>query len=182
MPQVPLLLISRFTIAACLSALVAGPLAYAAELKSQSVAKRVDQMLAGEVFGDSGDSAAEPAPQASDETFLRRASLDLVGVPPTPEEITAFVLDPSPNKRAAAVERLLADKRFGENWARYWRDVIMYRRSEDRALLASRTLVDFLTDAFNDNPHWDQIAREFITATGDVLEEGSTALIMAQMG
>ncbi len=172
----------RIMIVACVGGLLTSSLCNAGDLQPKSVAKRVDQLLAQEVFGADGEAPAEPAPQANDEIFLRRMSLDLIGVPPTPEEITAFVLDPSPEKRTAAVERLLADKRFGENWARYWRDVIMYRRSEDRALMASSTLVSFLTAAFNDNSHWDQIAREFITAKGDVLEEGSTALIMAQMG
>ena len=81
------------------------------------------------------DAAIPAAKSADDETFLRRASMDLIGQPPTPGEITSFVLDPSPDKRAKIVDRLLAKSQFGENWARYWRDVIMYRRSEDRALL-----------------------------------------------
>jgi hypothetical protein len=172
--------ILRTMTAAALAVLLISPLAAAAELESKTVAKQVDKKLAEEVFSEVDE--AEPAPRASDEILLRRLSLDLIGVPPTPEEITAFVLDPSADKRAAAAERLLADKRFGENWARYWRDVIMYRRSEDRALLASGALVNYLTDAFNDNVAWDQIATDFITATGDVTEEGPAALIMAQMG
>ena len=153
---------------------------HAGELGSPAAAKRVDQLLAEELYG--GDASAAPVKQAGDEVFLRRLTLDLVGVPPTPEEITAFSLDPAADKRTRAVERLLADSRFGKNWARYWRDVIMYRRTEDRALLAAGTLEEYLTDAFNNNPHWDQIARDFITARGDVQETGTTAIIMAQMG
>jgi len=156
--------------------------ARAAELGSRAVSKKVDALLAKEVFTADADGTVEPAPPASDETFIRRVTLDLIGVPPSPEEITAYSLDPSPGKRAAAVERLLADKRFGQNWARYWRDVIMYRRSEDRALIAHNSVVSYLSDAFNDNRHWDQIARDFITATGDVSVDGTTAMIMAQMG
>jgi Protein of unknown function (DUF1549)/Protein of unknown function (DUF1553) len=146
----------------------------------QATAKRVDELLAKEQFG--GDEKAKAVSAADDQTFLRRASLDLVGVGPTPEEITAYSLDTSSDKRARAVERLLASERFGENWARYWRDVIMYRRTEDRALLATPALLEFLTGEFNDRPHWDQIARKFITAVGDVSENGAAALIMAQMG
>jgi hypothetical protein len=103
-------------------------------------------------------------------------------VPPTPEDVTAYSLDPSPDKRQRAAQRLLADPRFGANWARYWRDVIMFRRSEDRGLMSAGPVVEYLTAAFNDNPHWDQIARDFISSTGDVQEHGQTALIMAQMG
>jgi hypothetical protein len=153
----------------------------AAELEAHSAAKRVDELLSKELFGGSEGQAARPVPQADDPTFLRRASLDLVGAPPSPEEITAFALDTSAGKRAAAIERLLADKRFGDNWGRYWRDVIMYRRTEPRALLAAPALAEFLSESFNGLPHWDQIARAFITASGDVTENGATGLIMAQM-
>ncbi len=146
----------------------------------QATADRVDALLAAESFG--GAEQAAPAPPAADQTMLRRLALDLVGEPPTPEEITAYALDPSADKQTAAVERLLADKNFGENWGRYWRDVIMYRRSEERALAVSGTLVNYLAEQFNDEPHWDKIARDFITATGDIREEGATAIIMAQMG
>lgn len=152
----------------------------AGELGAPAAAQRLDQLLAKELYG--GDASAAPVKQATDEVFLRRLTLDLVGVPPTPEEITAFALEPAADKRTRAVERLLADPRFGKNWARYWRDVIMYRRTEDRALLAAGTLEEYLTDAFNNNPHWDQIARDFITATGNVQEAGATAIVMAQMG
>jgi hypothetical protein len=165
---------------ACLGLLVVGR-SSAAELDPQTVARGADELLAKELLGGSQGQAPAVAPKADDQTFLRRASLDLVGHPPTPEEITAFALDGSADKRAAAVERLLARREFGENWARYWRDVILYRRSEERALLVSESVVKFLSDALNDAPHWDQIARRFITATGDVRDEGATAVIMAQM-
>ncbi len=165
-----------------LGGILVAPFSRAAGLDPQATAQRADELLAKETFGGSQGSTHELAPRADDQTFLRRLSLDLVGHPPTPEEITAFSLDLSADKRAAAVDRLLGKKEFGENWARYWRDVIMYRRSEDRALLVTPALVRFLTEAFNDDPHWDTIARSFVTATGDIRDEGSTAIIMAQMG
>ncbi|MEX2114603.1 MAG: DUF1549 domain-containing protein [Pirellulales bacterium] len=150
-------------------------------LEPHATAGRVDELLAKESFGGAEQADAATAPRADDQTMLRRLALDLVGQPPTPEEITAYALDTSPEKQSAAVERLLADKRFGENWAYYWRDVIMYRRSEERALQVAGALVKFLADEFNGQPHWDQIARRFIVATGDIQEEGATAIIMAQM-
>jgi hypothetical protein len=156
--------------------------AEAAGIDPHATAKQVDQLLASESFGGSQDGATAPAAAADDQTMLRRLSLDLVGHPPTAAEITAYSLDPSPDKRTAAVERLLADDRFGRNWARYWRDVIMYRRSEERALRVSGKLERFLTEQFNDDAAWDEIARQFITATGDISKQGATAIIMAQMG
>ncbi len=125
---------------------------------------------------------SDGAKQADDETFLRRASMDLIGKPPTPAEITRFVLDPSSEKRAKLVDRLLARSEFGENWARYWRDVVMYRRSEDRALLAAPALTQYLTEELNKNTPWDQIARSFITAKGNIRENGATGVIAGQLG
>ena len=74
------------------------------------------------------------------------------------------------------------DERFGQNQAHHWRDVILARRSDERALIAAAPLVEHLTREFNANTPWDQIAKGFITAEGDVREDGRTALIMAQMG
>ncbi len=151
-------------------------------LDPQATARQVDELLASESFGGAEQPDAATAPQAGDQTMLRRLALDLVGQPPTPDEITAYALDTSPDKQSAAVERLLADKSFGQNWAYYWRDVIMYRRSEERALQVNPALIKFLTAEFNGRPHWDQIARQFIIATGDIQQAGATAIIMAQMG
>ncbi len=143
-------------------------------------AARVDALLAAEAYGGA-DPQAEPARPIDDLTFLRRASLDLVGEIPTPEQVIHFALDTSPHKRGAEVERLLADGHYGHNWARYWRDVILFRRKEDRALLVAPALTNWLTEQFNKNVAWSQIAREFVTATGEIRENGSTAIIIAQM-
>jgi hypothetical protein len=141
-------------------------------------AERVDRLLAQEVF----ESTTELAPRTDDATFLRRVTLDLVGDIPSPEEIEVFVADTSSMKRDAKVRELLRSPAFGQNWARYFRDVILYRRAEQRALLVSQPLVEDLSDRLNDNVGWHEIAREFITALGDVRENGATAIIMAQDG
>lgn len=145
----------------------------------REAAKEVDRLLAEDVFA--GTSPADLAPRTNSEAFLRRVSLDLVGRLPLPGEVTTFVLDPDPAKREALVERLLNDRDFGTNWARYWRDVILSRRVEDRALLVSQPLEQFLADQFNRNIGWNQTAAEFLTAEGVVSEHGQTGLILAQM-
>jgi hypothetical protein len=156
-------------------------LAPAAEPGYRQAAAKVDVLLSEEVFQTSAGGTVELAPLAGDETFLRRVTLDLVGRPPSPAEITAFALDRSADKRSAQVERLLAQAGFGRNWARYWRDVIFYRRSDERALIAAPGAEDYLTERFNANAPWDAIARSFVTAVGDIREQGRTAIIMAQM-
>jgi hypothetical protein len=113
---------------------------------------------------------------------LRRVWLDLVGDIPTPEHVTAFVLDPDPAKRERVVRELLNDPQFGQNWARYWRDVILYRRIEERSQIVANPVTVKLTEQFNANKPWDEIAAQFITAKGDVREDGATAVIIAQEG
>ena len=122
------------------------------------------------------------APRVDDATFLRRVWLDIVGDIPTPEHVTAFLLDPAPDKRERVVRELLDDPQYGQNWARYWRDVILLSPLEDRAAIVANPLVVALTEKFNENEPWDKIAAEFITATGDVAENGATAIHMAQDG
>ena len=154
--------------------------AWAVAGEPAEVAARVDQVLRSEV---PYANAAKTSPgQIDDERFLRRASLDLIGRLPTPEETTAFSLDPSTDKRAKIVEKLLASSQFGENWARYWRDVILYRKTEDRAGIISAPLQTYLAESFNANKPWSQIATDFVTAEGDATENGACGLIVAQQG
>src|SRR5260370_1350032 len=67
-----------------------------------------------------------PAPAADRRTLLRRVTFDLIGLPPTPAEIDAFLADPSPYAYAKVVDRLLASPHYGERWARHWMDVIHF--------------------------------------------------------
>ncbi|MCC7085268.1 MAG: DUF1549 domain-containing protein [Pirellulales bacterium] len=145
-------------------------------------AQQVDRLLANELSPPGSDPSASVGRAASNEVLLRRIYLDLIGRNPTPEEVTAFAFDPSDDKRANVVDQLLERDEFGANWARYWRDVVMFRRSDDRGQIAGPAMIEYLTDQFNKNTSWDVIARSFITATGDVRENGATGLIMAQEG
>ena len=128
------------------------------------------------------DENTKLAPRTDDATFARRVWLDIVGDIPAPEELTAFLLDPAPDKRAQLVKKLLADPHYGLNWARYWRDVILFRALDDRSQLVANPLEADLGKWLNENRPWNQIATEFVTAHGDVREVGSTAIMMAQDG
>ncbi|HRX77586.1 MAG TPA: DUF1553 domain-containing protein [Pirellulaceae bacterium] len=152
--------------------------AIAAGPEAAVAAREIDQKLVAET----GVAADKLAPRTDDETYLRRVFLDLLGETPTPDDVLAFAFMSEETKRAEIVDQLLDDKAFGENWARYWRDVILYRRSEDRALLVSNSLVESMTKKLNENKPWSDVATDFITATGDVRENGDTAIIMAQAG
>ena len=65
-----------------------------------------------------------PAPEASRETLIRRATYDLTGLPPTPEEVAAFVADRSPDAYERLDDRLLSSPHYGEKWARHWLDLV----------------------------------------------------------
>ncbi|MFM7072873.1 MAG: DUF1549 domain-containing protein [Planctomycetota bacterium] len=167
------------------SATVSSPRRQSAAPTELAVTPQPVSRIAGEVdrlLGQEASSPGAPVPLVDDETFLRRVTLDLIGQAPTPEETTLFALDTDPGKRSAIVDRLLADPRFGENWGRYWRDVIFYRRTEDRALIGSELCADYLAQQLNNNVAWDRVATALVTAEGEVLENGATALFFAHRG
>jgi hypothetical protein len=150
--------------------------AKAARPTPEQTAHRIDKLITEGIF----KPETKLAPRIDDATYLRRVWLDIVGDIPTPEHVTAFVLDPAKDKRERVVNQLLDRPQYGQNWARYWRDVIMSRRLEDRSQLVSNALVADLTTKFNQNDSWDKIATDFITATGDIRENGATAILAAQ--
>ena len=151
---------------------------YAAKPVPHDVAAEVDKALADELL----KPGVDVAPRCDDATFLRRAWLDVVGDIPAPEHVIAFALDQAADKRERVVRELLAEPQYGVNWARYWRDVIFYRRIEDRALIAANALEADLAEQLNANESWKDIAAGFITASGDVRDNGATAIMMAQEG
>ncbi len=145
---------------------------------AQSVAGRVDALILQELK----KTNTQPAKRTSDEDFLRRVTFDLTGTTPSPGEVTLFGLDPDSAKREQLIDRLLKSDDFATNWSRYWRDVIFTRATNMRAVLARGPFEKWMAEQLKDNVGWDAIATELITATGDVTENGQTALIFAQEG
>ncbi len=113
----------------------------------------------------------KPAPPASRETLIRRATYDLIGLPPTPQEVSDFVNDPSPNAFAKVVDRLLASPHYGERWGRYWLDTARYsdttgnedKKGEYRYPFAW-TYRDYVINAFNADKPYDQFIKEQLAA------------------
>jgi hypothetical protein len=113
----------------------------------------------------------KPAPPADRATLIRRATYDLTGLPPTPEEIDAFLRDESPGAFARVVERLLASPAYGERWGRHWLDVVRYadtagETADYPAPLAYRYR-NWVIDAFNADLPYDEFVREQVA--GDLL-------------
>ncbi len=112
----------------------------------------------------------KPSPEAGKETLLRRLSLDLTGLPPTPEEIDAYLKDDSPRAYEKAVERLLASPHYGERWARHWLDAARYADSDGFEKDKPRQVWmyrDWVVNAFNRDLPYDRFIIEQIA--GDLL-------------
>jgi hypothetical protein len=115
------------------------------------------------------------SPPADKRTLIRRVTYDLTGLPPTPEEVDAFVSDPRPDATATLVERLLSSPAYGEKWGRKWLDVVRYAdtagENSDFPVPNAWRYRNYVIAAFNRDLPYDQFLREQIA--GDLLAEGA---------
>ena len=113
----------------------------------------------------------KPSPEAERRTLIRRASFDLTGLPPTPEEVKAFVGDPAPDAYEKLVDRLLASPRYGERWARHWIDVAHFAEThgndQDRVRPNAWPYRDYLIRSFNEDKPYARFVEEQLA--GDAL-------------
>lgn len=121
----------------------------------------LDKALAQEL----GDTGQQPAALIDDETFLRRASLDLTGQLPTKERIQQFQADQNPDKRAAYIDELLETEDYARKWARYWTSVIFYESEANKRRVSPQALEDWFTEQFQKGAPWDYITVMLISAT-----------------
>ena len=120
-----------------------------------------------------------PVPTADRRSLIRRASFDLTGLPPTPEEVDAFLDDPYPDAFGTVVDRLLASSRYGERWGRHWLDVARY--ADDATVTRPATDAfryrDWVIGAFNDDLPYDLFVKAQIA--GDLLPDAGNRLVAA---
>jgi len=122
----------------------------------------------------------EPSPEADRVTLLRRVSLDLIGLPPTPKEIRDFVSDSAPNAYEKVVDRLLASPHYGERWGRHWLDLARYADSDGYSIDAPRPIWkyrDWVINALNRDMPFDQFVIEQIA--GDLLPHPTNDQLIA---
>ncbi|MEY2409323.1 MAG: hypothetical protein QOF48_1993 [Verrucomicrobiota bacterium] len=109
-------------------------------------------------------ASLQPAAPASPQQLIRRVSLDLTGLPPTPADIDAFVKDRSPDALERLIDRLLASSHYGERWARHWLDLVRYAESDgfehDALRPHSWRYRDYVIRAFNDDKPYDRFIEE----------------------
>jgi hypothetical protein len=134
-------------------------------------------------FLDAALAAADlqGSPPADRRTLTRRVAIDLTGLPPTPEEVDAFVNDPSPDAWPKLIDRLLDSPRYGERWGRHWLDVARYADtsgySNDFERPNAWRYRDYVIRAFNANKPYDRFVREQIA--GDELYPGDPEALIA---
>jgi hypothetical protein len=117
-----------------------------------------------------------PSAPANRRTWIRRVSFDLIGLPPTPEEVAAFVTDPASNAEEKLVERLLASPHYGERWARLWLDLARFAEDQAHIVGSNRSLFypnaylyrDWVIRALNEDLSYDRFLRLQLAA--DLLE------------
>ena len=117
------------------------------------------------------DAKLKPVPPAERRALIRRATFDLTGLPPTPEDIQAFLDDDSPDAFRKVVDRLLESKAYGERWGRHWLDVVRYAdtagETGDYPTPLSYKYRNWVIDALNADKPYDQFVREQIA--GDLI-------------
>lgn len=123
----------------------------------------------------------QPNPPADKLTLLRRATVDMTGLQPTPEEIRQFLNDNSPDAWEKVVDRLLTSPAYGERWARHWLDVVRYADSNGFKADETRPNMwryrDYVIHAFNDDKPYDRFVKEQIA--GDELYPGDRDALVA---
>jgi hypothetical protein len=136
-------------------------------VKRPAVPKAANTRTAVDAFVSAkmADQGLSMAPEADRRTLIRRVTLDLTGLLPTPEEVDSFVRDTSPMAYEQCVERLLASKTYGERWARHWLDVTGYADSNgyteaDSVRLHAWRFRDYVIRSLNEDKPWDQFIQE----------------------
>jgi hypothetical protein len=147
-----------------------------------SPGKSIDDLVAARL----GD--LKPAPPADRRTLIRRATFDLTGLPPTPEDVDAFVADDAPDAFEKLLDRLLASPAYGERWGRAWLDVARYADTkgyvfeEERRFPYAYAYRDWVIRAFNDDLPYDrflmlQIAADRLAVDGDVRDHAAMGFL-----
>jgi len=144
----------------------------------------IDRFILARLEGE----GMHPVRPADRRTLIRRASIDLIGLPPAPEEVEAFANDQSPDAFAKVVDRLLASPHYGERWGRHWLDVVRYGEADVRGNTSTGYEAydnafryrDWVIQAFNEDLSYDQFVKAQIAA--DLLEEPQRTKMLPALG
>jgi hypothetical protein len=148
------------------------------QVKNQAwVRSPIDAMILAKIE----ERGLAPAPAADKRTLIRRAYYDLTGLPPTPEEVAAFIADEAPDAYEKLLDKLLASPHYGEKWGRHWLDLVRYAESHgyerDSAKPFAWRYRDYVIDSFNKDKPYDRFLVEQLA--GDELERVTPETLIA---
>ncbi len=143
--------------------------------------KPIDHFIARKL----DEAGLEPSPPAGRRELVRRAYFDLHGLPPTPEQIAAFVNDDRSDAWPRLVQQLLDSPRYGERWAQHWLDLVRYAESDGYNQDAYRPTVwryrDYVIKSFNDDKPYDQFVREQLAGDEIAPDDPETLIATAYL-
>lgn len=133
------------------------------------------------IYARLAENGLKPNAPAARQALIRRAYYNLTGLPPSPEAVTAFVNDPSPDAWPKLIDELLDSPRYGEHWARHWLDIVRYAESNGFERDSTKEHIwryrDYVIDAFNADKPYDRFIKEQLA--GDELEDVTPESIIA---
>jgi hypothetical protein len=139
----------------------------------RAAAAKVDDLVAARLRSQKD---LQVAPRSDDAEFLRRVTLDLTGVIPTEAETVEFLNDPSPDKRAALVDRLLLQPRHADWFATWYSNLLVGTRIRDRNL-NRRTFNEWMREQFAKNRPYDELVRDLVAAVGNSDDNGAVGFV-----
>ena len=144
--------------------------------KRPAVPEGADNPIDAFIRAKLAEKKLTPAPEADRATLIRRLTFDLHGLPPTPDEVAAFVEDKAATAYEKVVDRLLASPHFGERWAQHWLDLVRFAESNGFEIDADRPHAwkyrDYVIKSFNDDKPYDRFLTEQLA--GDLLAKDKT--------
>jgi hypothetical protein len=144
------------------------------KLDHAALAKLIDEEVNRRLKSDDVKASG----RSDDAEFLRRVSLDLIGVVPTAEQVVEFLDNKDPDKRAKAIDRLLADPRFGQFYGELWTGLMVPRDTNNR-ILDSKPLTKWLAEEFNKNTPLNKIVFDVLTSSGKQDEQAAVTYFVA---
>ncbi len=133
------------------------------------------------VLAKLNETGLKPAPPASKTALIRRAYYDLIGLPPSPEEVAAFLTDDSPGAFERVVDTLLESPHYGERWGRHWLDLVRYAETNSYERDGAKPFVwryrDYVIQSFNNDKPYNQFVTEQLA--GDELDQPTPETIIA---
>jgi len=141
------------------------------------VAAQIDQLINQKL----AEAKIPASPVCDDAEFIRRVHLDILGRIPHADRVSAFLKDPSPNKRALLIDELLADSEYGEHFADIWFHRLI-KRDDDNRLLIDDSFAGWLADRFNKNDGWNKVVSDILTASGGRDKNPAVVFTLAHIG